>query len=48
MSLVEATVGFRLTPDFTLRSSYYARKFYNATVWDNQVGLSLVWTRRWW
>jgi hypothetical protein len=48
MKMVEATAGFRLTPDFTLRSSYYARKFYNATVWDNQVGLSLVWTRRWW
>jgi hypothetical protein len=48
MKMIEATTGLRLTPDFTLRSSYYARKFYNVTVWDNQVGVSLVWTRRWW
>ena len=44
----EATVGFRVTPDITLRSSYYARKFFGARTWDNQVGASVVWAHRWW
>jgi hypothetical protein len=48
MKMIEATAGIRVTPDVTLRTSYYARQPYNATLWDNQVGLSLVWTRRWW
>jgi hypothetical protein len=48
MKMVEATAGVRITPDITVRTSYYARKSYNALLWDNQVGLSLVWTRRWW
>jgi hypothetical protein len=45
---VEATAGFRVTPDVTLRGSYYAREFYGATSWDNQAAVSLVWARRWW
>jgi hypothetical protein len=48
MRMIEATTGFRVTPDVTLRTSYYARKSYNALLWDNQVGVSVVWTRRWW
>jgi hypothetical protein len=44
----EATAGFRVTPELTLRSSYYARRNYGATTWDNQVGVSIVWARRWW
>jgi hypothetical protein len=43
----EATLGYRLTRDFTLRSSFMARKAYTRTAWDQQLGLSLVWTRRW-
>jgi hypothetical protein len=44
----EATVGYRLTRDVTLRSSYYARKSYGVSTWDNQVGVSAVWARKWW
>jgi hypothetical protein len=48
MDMFEATAGFRATPDITIRSSYYSRQSYNATAWDNQVGVSVVWARRWW
>ncbi len=44
----EATAGFRVTTDLTLRSSYYTRRFYGSTDWVNQVGVSAVWSRRWW
>jgi len=48
LSIVETTVGFRVTPEITLRSSYYTRKTYGASAWDNQVGVSAVWARKWW
>jgi hypothetical protein len=44
----EATLGYRLSRDFTLRSSFMNRKAYTRTTWDQQIGVSLVWTRRWW
>jgi hypothetical protein len=44
----EATVGYRLTKDFTLRSSFMNRKAYTRSTWDQQIGVSLVWARRWW
>jgi len=48
LNMFEGTAGFRISPEFTLRTSYYARRFYRATTWDNQAGVSLVWARRWW
>lgn len=48
LTMGEATVGFRVTPEVTLRSSYYARRSYGSSVWDNQVGVSTVWARKWW
>jgi len=48
LTIGEATVGFRVTPDVTVRSSYYARKSYGAAAWDHQVGVSAVWARKWW
>jgi hypothetical protein len=45
--MAEATVGYRLTTDFTLRSSLMSRKAYTRTAWDQQVGFALVWARRW-
>jgi len=45
---VEATVGYRLTHDFALRGSFTNRKAYSRTTWDQQIGASLVWARRWW
>jgi len=44
----EATAGFRVSPDVTLRSSYTARRSFGASTWTDQVGVSLVWARRWW
>lgn len=48
LDMFEATAGFRINPELTWRTSYYTRRFYRATTWDNQVGVSLVWARRWW
>jgi hypothetical protein len=48
LDIFEGTAGFRVTPDIVLRSSYYARRFYGAPAWTNQVGVSIVWSRRWW
>ena len=44
----EATAGFRINRDITLRSSYYARCPYGSTDWSNQAGVSVVWAKRWW
>ena len=44
----EATAGYRVTADITLRSRYYTRPSYTATTWTDQVGVSVVWARRWW
>jgi hypothetical protein len=48
LSLVETTAGYRVNPDITLRTSYYARKLYIAKTWDKQVAVSVVWAKRWW
>ncbi len=48
MQVTEATVGYRLSTDFTLRSSFQSRKPYTRGAWDQQVGVSVVWARRWW
>ena len=44
----EATIGFRLSPDLTLRGSASFRKSFTRTDWDQQAGVSVVWARRWW
>ena len=43
----EVTGGFRLSQDFTLRGALTRRKTYFSPLQDLQVGLSLVWARRW-
>jgi hypothetical protein len=48
LTMGETTVGFRVTPEVTLRSSYYTRKSYGASAWDHQIGVSAVWARKWW
>jgi len=45
---VEGTGGFRVNRDITLRGSYFRRRAYGATAWTEQVGISVVWARRWW
>jgi hypothetical protein len=44
----EATLGYRLSTDLTLRASFMSRKAYTRTAWDQQIGMSIVWARRWW
>jgi hypothetical protein len=48
LRVVEATAGYRVNRDITLRGSYYTRRFYGATAWTNQAGVSVVWAHRWW
>jgi hypothetical protein len=46
--VAEATLGYRVNPELTLRGSFCTRRFYGATEWDRQAGVSIVWARRWW
>ena len=43
---VEATVGFRVTPDVTLRGSYMTRKGYVVGFWDDQFLASVVFAKK--
>ena len=45
---VETALGYRLSPEFTFRTSFFARKAFTRTDWDQQVGVSVVWAHRWW
>jgi hypothetical protein len=44
----EITLGYRISPELTLRSSFVDRKAFQRDVWDRQIGASVVWSRRWW
>lgn len=44
---VEETLGFRLTPELTLRADHRARRLFNRTDFDQQVAVSVVWWKRW-
>jgi hypothetical protein len=43
----EQTVGFRLTPDITLRVSHRMRETFGRDTWDHFGAASIVWYRRW-
>ncbi len=43
----EETVGFRLTPEFTLRASHRARRSFGQGDYLHQGTVSIVWWRRW-
>ena len=44
---VEPVVGFRVTPELTLRAGYRARRVFGSPTFDHQGLLSVVWWRRW-
>lgn len=44
----EGTVGYRLTPELTLRGSVTANRWYTARTTDWKGGVQVVWSRRWW
>ena len=43
----EEVVGFRLTPEITLRIGHRAREAFNATTYIHSGTMSLVWWKRW-
>lgn len=44
----EGTLGYRLTPEFTLRASLTAGRGYTTRTTDRKAGVQVVWSRRWW
>ena len=44
---VEEILGFRATPDITLRIGHRARRVFGAPEFDHQGTISIVWWRRW-
>ena len=44
----DSTVGYLLSPEVTLRLGHAALKGWSSTEVDHQVGLSIIWSRRWW
>lgn len=45
---VDSTVGYLLTPEVTLRAAHTALRAFGRPTIDHQVGLSVIWSRRWW
>ena len=43
----EATVGFRITPEVTVRASYRARRLFSQEDYLHQAMASVVWAKRW-
>jgi hypothetical protein len=46
--VIETTAGYRLNPDLTLRVAHAATQSWGSTSTDNQLGVSVIWARRWW
>lgn len=44
----EGTVGYRLTPDLTVRGGYQGSTAFNRREWEHAIIVSGVWARRWW
>lgn len=47
MTNSEEVVGFRLTPELTVRGGHRARRGFGRPGYDHQVEVSLVWWKRW-
>jgi hypothetical protein len=44
---VEEVIGFRVTPELTVRVGHRARRVFGRAGYDNQAAASIVWWRRW-
>ena len=44
---VEETVGFRVTPEITIRGDHRARRLFGRPEFDHQIAVSAVWWKRW-
>jgi len=47
-SSLEATAGYRLSPELTLKTSYQASRWYGVSDWNQSTVVSLVASHRWW
>lgn len=45
---VDTTVGFLATPEIVIRVGHAAIRSFTTPETDHQVGLSMMWSRRWW
>jgi hypothetical protein len=45
---IDTTLGYRVSPEVTLRLGHSAVRSWSDTHVDQQVGVSLMWTTRWW
>jgi hypothetical protein len=45
---VDSTVGYLVNPEVTVRVGHAAMKTFTRTDVDHQVGVSIIWSRRWW
>lgn len=45
---VETTLGYRVSPEITLRVAHAAIKSFTAPAFDHQIGVSIIFARRWW
>jgi hypothetical protein len=43
----EEAVGFRVTPEITIRGAHRARRGFGRPGYDHQAAVSIVWWRRW-
>jgi hypothetical protein len=46
-TVYETAVGYRVSRDWTLRSGWSTQRTFTGSAFDNQIGASLVWARRW-
>lgn len=44
---IEETLGYRLTPEITLRVGHRARETFGRRAYDHQAAVSVVWWKRW-
>jgi hypothetical protein len=44
----EATMGYRLTTELTVRGGYQRERRYKDVQWSNAAVMSMVWAERWW
>ena len=48
LNSAELTVGYRATPEITVKGSWASSRFYGASEWVQHAGFGVVWNRRWW
>ena len=44
----DATIGYRATPEITVKAGYQGSRTYARQDWDHAAAVSIVWARRWW